>query len=822
ELSKSTTKLEQIDGIVTTCWHGKTQEKGIEVTVAGSTEIGASRVFIDSKPHPISSEIIESLHVLPFSSLLLLLTAAATPRDHHITVHSIDPSGELRKIGVLQGHMDWVRSFSSTSLSQTSKIVASSSADHRVRLWKFSLKPPTDRAAEKTLTVDSDGHLEGECHSETLRVIRIYNSLITSLLTLSSDRVGVTRMKAKKVREARASTSSRLSLSPGSFSVASMDDISIGRESFGRESFGRESFGRESFGGESVGSYVGRESFGASPAPTPVPTKLVARTPSRVLFVEGASNLDGSDEQGPTFDDGDLRVVVRLVEASSTVSYSGYGEDEGFSGGGLEGSGVRHGEGGEEGQHGLRGGNAYGHGYDLKFLTREMTGNVGLDAWVGRRRVGYWEAMGLDEVLREKDGKRQTNLMHGANPSQDAAEVMAYVAKALKGEWNLFLTVFGRLRKEIKGLEIQLKNGWSSLCEVFMLKLRVVIQDLESNIVTSSTSIRDASNGATSILDLLRIFHASYLPSLTSTIAGDFNLPSSSGSVALTQLKNIEALLNTTTSRVLSKIPELVNENDDKGYRRDAGVWSGTSDVCAAVRNLGVMGKEINILLKSRKGNKRFKWQSGDDGSDPGDDYAEHLAVLLVGKLERLGEGLKHWGGEDGESIKSLWMVNNAVYMESHALGGEGGEEEGGIGKVWFKEMIAGLVRKNKEAYVRSTFGRLREHLTEVDKTKFKYQAGGKLLTLECGRELKSRFGGFADAVEATHERHTHLSVPNVEVRAALVEEGVKIVKERYEWFWREYGDVQFSKKKQQEYMRISPVMLEAMIREFYSAAGEA
>jgi hypothetical protein len=40
--------------------------------------------------------------------------------------------------------------------------VASSSADHRVRLWKFSLKPPTDRAAEKTLTVDSDGHLEGE------------------------------------------------------------------------------------------------------------------------------------------------------------------------------------------------------------------------------------------------------------------------------------------------------------------------------------------------------------------------------------------------------------------------------------------------------------------------------------------------------------------------------------------------------------------------------------------------------------------------------------------------------------------------------------
>jgi exocyst complex protein 7 len=161
--------------------------------------------------------------------------------------------------------------------------------------------------------------------------------------------------------------------------------------------------------------------------------------------------------------------------------------------------------------------------------------------------------------------------------------------------------------------------------------------------------------------------------------------------------------------------------------------------------------------------------------------------------------------------------------MESHMLSGGGGdgEDEGGIGKVWFKEMIAGLIRKNRGAYVRSTFERLSSHLTDVDKTKFKYQTGGKLLTLECGRELKSRFGGFADDMEAIHKRHTHLSVPSYEVREALIREGVEIVKERYEWFWREYGDVQFSKKKQQEYMRISPVMVEAMIREFYSAAGE-
>lgn len=35
DTTTSTIKLEQIDGIVTSCWHGKTQEKGIEVTIAG-------------------------------------------------------------------------------------------------------------------------------------------------------------------------------------------------------------------------------------------------------------------------------------------------------------------------------------------------------------------------------------------------------------------------------------------------------------------------------------------------------------------------------------------------------------------------------------------------------------------------------------------------------------------------------------------------------------------------------------------------------------------------------------------------------------------
>ena len=86
-------------------------------------------------------------------------------------------------------------------------------------------------------------------------------------------------------------------------------------------------------------------------------------------------------------------------------------------------------------------------------------------------------------------------------------------------------------------------------------------------------------------------------------------------------------------------------------------------------------------------------------------------------------------------------MVNNVFYMQSHFT-----ESEKGVG--WWKDMCEGLIRKNREKYERGTWAVIRENLTDVDKGKFKYQAGGKLLTLECGRLLKSRFGGFAESLE--------------------------------------------------------------------------
>jgi len=66
------------------------------------------------------------------------------------------------------------------------------------------------------------------------------------------------------------------------------------------------------------------------------------------------------------------------------------------------------------------------------------------------------------------------------------------------------------------------------------------------------------------------------------------------------------------------------------------------------------------------------------------------------------------------------------------------------------------------------------------------------LLTAARSLQLKSRFGGFADGIEKIHEKHSHLSVPSLELRESLIKEGLDIVKERYEYFWREYGDIQF------------------------------
>ena len=88
----------------------------------------------------------------------------------------------------------------------------------------------------------------------------------------------------------------------------------------------------------------------------------------------------------------------------------------------------------------------------------------------------------------------------------------------------------------------------------------------------------------------------------------------------------------------------------------------------------------------------------------------------------------------------------------------EGSDEEDDtfhIPDTWFHDMLGNMRERAVEGYGRATWGALRGFLTEVDEGAFKYQGGGALLTLESGRQLKSRFGGKQVAAATPGDVHS-------------------------------------------------------------------
>lgn len=131
------------------------------------------------------------------------------------------------------------------------------------------------------------------------------------------------------------------------------------------------------------------------------------------------------------------------------------------------------------------------------------------------------------------------------------------------------------------------------------------------------------------------------------------------------------------------------------------------------------------------------------------------------------------------------------------------------------------LISESYASYVECTFKKLLSHLTPVDTTTFKYtqtKAHGKILSLDSGRLLKARFGGFADLLSEIQDCHTQITVTDEEWRRKVTQEGIDMLCDKYQSFFSEYSKYPFSKKNQDEYLRFPPMILRGILEGLLSA----
>ena len=151
---------------------------------------------------------------------------------------------------------------------------------------------------------------------------------------------------------------------------------------------------------------------------------------------------------------------------------------------------------------------------------------------------------------------------------------------------------------------------------------------------------------------------------------------------------------------------------------------------------------------------------------------------------------------------------------------GEGEEEEEEpeheIESSWFADMLGTMMEKAESTLVGETFGTLAGFLEDVDVARFKYQnAKTKLLTLESGRLLKAKFGGFNDTLAAMHATMGGVCLPE-EVGERIVNAGKASIVDKYRRFFGLYSEYNFSKKKMDEYLRYPPLVAETIFEELF------
>jgi len=285
----------------------------------------------------------------------------------------------------------------------------------------------------------------------------------------------------------------------------------------------------------------------------------------------------------------------------------------------------------------------------------------------------------------------------------------------------------------------------------------------------------------------------------------------------------IHRLTVKNTAKVMESLAKSIQNdpNDGDKFRPpDARVAAVSSDTCWALSLISPFSSAYKSVSKRRA----LPWDPniGDDASDM-DSYFRFLVAKLLTNLQ--GKS-KHYLRDPGPAVQaksSLFLMNNTFYLLEYQMKSmvkisddpDIDEEEYYIlSRKWFKEKVGKMFDNAKHQYL-TEWENLNKHLTSVDKNDLTYQ-NDKLLSLESGRLIKTRFSGFIEDFEKTYTIHKNLSFDDQKLRVMLQIDVKDIFLPRYKRFFEKYSRLQFSKKKMDEYLKYPPDRVEYMIDDLF------
>lgn len=283
------------------------------------------------------------------------------------------------------------------------------------------------------------------------------------------------------------------------------------------------------------------------------------------------------------------------------------------------------------------------------------------------------------------------------------------------------------------------------------------------------------------------------------------------------------------TARTLENLAKAIHVDPldgDKHRPRDARIATVSSDVVRAIRLTSPFMSAYKSVTKRRA----LPWdpKMGDDSNDI-NSFVRFIILRLLNNLQGKALNYAQDPGADASAKSSLFMINNTQYLldqlaatpNNKKIQFADGEIDGDKYRIeapWFREKVGKIFEAEKANYV-GHWDAVNHHLTSVDKAELTYQGGSdKLLSLESGRLIKSRFAGFIEDFEKLYAVHQPLAVVDPKLRTMLQRDVVNAFVPRYTRFFEKYSRYQFSKKNMDEYLKYPPGRIEKMLSALFES----